>query len=59
MAPVEVPKQIRTDAARPEDGVAASESERYRAALPAGPATVRIRVIDASGNLGGELRALD
>ena len=47
----------------PEDGVADSETERFRVDLGREaaelPSTVRVRVIDAAGNLGGEMRRID
>lgn len=48
----------------PEDGVADSEVERYRLTLPPDgeeklPTSVRVRITDAAGNLGGEMRRVD
>jgi hypothetical protein len=47
----------------PEDGVADSEVERYRLTLPTDgektlPASVRVRITDAAGNLGGEMKRM-
>jgi hypothetical protein len=49
---------------RPEDGIADSEVERFRLPLPGAdggeqPRSVRVRVTDDAGNLGGEMRRLD
>jgi hypothetical protein len=41
------------------DGVADSAQERYRLSLAPGDRSVRVRVIDASGNLGGDLWIVD
>lgn len=48
----------------PEDGVADSDVERYRLILPPEgqselPASVRVRITDAAGNLGGALKQVD
>ena len=48
----------------PEDGVADSDVERYRLTLPPDgqeklPASVRVRITDAAGNLGGALKQVD
>ena len=48
----------------PEDGVADSDVERYRLMLPGVgqaklPASVRVRITDAAGNLGGALKQVE
>jgi sugar lactone lactonase YvrE len=48
----------------PEDGVADSDVERYRLTLPREgqdnlPASLRVRITDAAGNLGGALKQVD
>ncbi len=48
----------------PEDGVADSDVERYRLILPTEgqselPASMRVRITDAAGNLGGALKQVD
>jgi len=48
----------------PEDGVADSEIERYRLTLPEDgetdlPESVRVRITDAAGNLGGEMKRVE
>ncbi len=48
----------------PEDGVADSEAEHYQLTLPREgqknlPASLRVRITDAAGNLGGALKQVD